>query len=308
MYLSFITGNILQKFSTDKKNIIYYPQNNMFDHSLFILDQKNHYYILDDHKTTYDMPNVVALPKNYMSLYNYNLSITNNIIGYSTSNIKRFHINSIIFTHSYRPHFIKKEDASILNSNLSREIKVFFSSNTQKSWGLKGRSYFIKYGIPHTFNILNDQDNRNKDILILNFDRAMHNNQLLSILKNNTYNCDCLDSCQTSTTDLNSILNQYKICIDLADHNIFNLLCSIAAGCKAITLKTPMISNDYSNTPGLYIAESPAEIIDLVSNLISNKTDIKQNSADISSIFSFDEFQNNITNFVDTVNQEAFIL
>ena len=29
-------------------------------------------------------------------------------------------------------HFIKKEDASILNNNLSKEIKIFFSENARK--------------------------------------------------------------------------------------------------------------------------------------------------------------------------------
>lgn len=305
MYLSFVTGNVLQKLSSNKKNIVLYPQNNLFDHAIFQLIN-NDYYIFSDNKTNYSIPNVIDLPRSHMSLYNYNLSITNNIIGYSTSNLKKFHINSIICTHSYRPHFIKKEDASILNSNLTREIKVFFSDNSRKSWGIENRYQTIKYGVPTDFQVL--KNNRVKDILILNFDKAMHNSQLLNMLKSKGYDCDTLDSCQMSSEALNKIFNEYKICIDLAEHNVINLLCAIASGCKAISLRTEMLSNDYGDVPGLYLINSPSEITEALSMLIEQKRDNSSDSSFIHSMFNFNKFSESLTNSINQINQEAFIL
>lgn len=304
MYLSFITGNILQKFSPGKKNIIFYPQNNLFDHSLFELVDHN-YYIFNDNKLNYNISNVIDLPKSYIDLYNYNLSITSNIISYSTSNLKRFHINSIIFTHSYRPHFIKKEDASILNNNLSREHKVFFSNEARDSWGMKNRSHVIKYGIPKAFKVINND--RPKDILILNLDKSIHNSQLHRILQSN-YSCDMLDSYQMDIEKINETYNQYKVCIDLAEHNVSNLLCSIAAGCKAVTFKTAMINNEYGKISGLYLAESPADIPELVDNVLKNNSNISDNSSQIADMYDFDIFAEAINDLIEQTNKEAFIL
>ncbi len=305
MYLSFITGNVLQKLSSNKKNIVFYPQNNLFDHTVFQLIDNN-YYIFGDNKTNYSIPNVIDLPQSHLSLYNYNLSITNNIIGYSTSNLKKFHINSIIFTHSYRPHFIKKEDASILNNNLSKEIKIFFSENARKSWGINHRYEVIKYGIPKEFNNLGLE--RPKDVLILNFDKAVHNSQLLRAMKSRGYECDTLDSNKMSIDQLNSICNQYKICIDFADHNVVNLLCSIASGCKAIGLKTEMLANDYGDVPGLYLINSPSEVIDTIGSIIKDTDTIEDNSVAVHEMFDFNSFSESLKNSINTINQEAFII
>lgn len=303
MYLSFTIGNILQKFSTNRKNIVYYQQNNLFDHSLFALD--NNYYLFDNNQTSYGISNAIDLPGRMTNLYNYNLSLTNNIIGYSTSNIKNFHINSIIFTHSYRPHFIKKEDASILNNNLSRELKVFFSENAKMSWGINKRSSVIKYGIPKAFNVVNK--NRDKDILILNFDKAVHNQQLLMALRSNEYSCDTLDTCHMPIDDINNKLNEYKVCIDLAEHNIINMLCAVSAGCKAVTIKTAMLNNDYRDVPGLHLLDSPSDILDNIPTILKNNENIENQSETVSNMYSFETFSNNITSFVNEINQEAFL-
>jgi len=303
MYLSFTVGNILQKFSKDKKNIVYYQQNNLFDHSLFELE--NNYYLFNSNQNNYEMPNVIDLPEKMTSLYNYNLSLTNNIIGHSTSSIQNFHINSIIFTHSYRPNFIKKEDASILNKNLERELKVFFSENSKISWGLNQRSEVIKYGIPKSFKVINRD--RDKDILILNFNKTIHNQQLLAALRSKGYSCDSLDTCFMTTSDINEKLNEYNICIDLADHNVINMLCAISAGCKVATIKTEMLNNDYNDIPGLYLLESPSDILENISTIIKNDESIEKKSEIVSNIYSFDIFSNNIIRLINQINQEAFV-
>ena len=75
-------------------------------HSFFI--SKFHYYLFNNNKKHYNIDNVIDLPNNYIPFYNYNLSCTNNIIGYTQNNFKNFHLNCIIFTHSGKPQFIKK--------------------------------------------------------------------------------------------------------------------------------------------------------------------------------------------------------
>lgn len=303
MYLSFTVGNILQKFSKDKKNIVYYQQNNLFDHNLFELE--NNYYLFNNKQNNYEIQNVIDLPQTMIHLYNYNLSLTNNIIGHPTSSIQNFHINSIIFTHSYRPNFIKKEDASILNKNLARELKVFFSENAKNSWGVNQRSEVIKYGIPKSFQVINKD--RDKDILILNFDKAIHNQQLLTALRSKGYSCDTLDTCRMPISDINIKLNEYNVCIDLADHNVINMLCAISAGCKVATIKTEMLNNDYDEIPGLYLLDSPSDILDNISTIIKNDDSIEKKSEIVSNIYSFDIFSNNITRFINEINQEAFV-
>lgn len=303
MYLNFVTGNVLQKFCSGAKNIIFYPQNNLFDHSLFEL--ANNYYIFNDNKISYNIPNVIDLPKSYISLYNYNLSITSNIIGYSTSNIKKFHVNSIICTHSYRPHFIKKEDASILENNLSNEYKVFFTQGSCESWNIRNKSMVVRYGIPTKFLVKNTD--RPKDILILNFDKAIHNEQLTQVLRSNKYTCDTLDSCQISTEKLNDIFNEYKICIDLAEHNIINLICAVAAGCQTITLKTQMLAEEYSDISGLHLVDSPSDILLSIPSLLNN-ADANNNSNQIIQSFNYDTFAQSINSLIEQTNKEAFLL
>lgn len=305
MYLSFVTGNVLQKFAKDRYNVVLYPQNNLFDHSVF--DLKNNYYIFGKNSQNYNTANVIDLPEHMISLYNYNLCMTNNIIGYSTSNLKKFHINSIIFTHSGKPNYIKKEDAAILNNNLSRELKVFFNDTSYKSWGFKNNTHVIRYGIPRAFKKQNAVSDR-KDILILNAENAIHNKQLLNMMQSQGYQCDSLDSFTHTSEELNSIFNNYKICIELAEHNISNLLAAIASGCKAVTIKTQMIDQDYSNIPGLYSFDSIASIIETIPTILAADLDTESSSKNVLQKFDFDIFADKINQLTKQANTEAFII
>ena len=309
MYLSFVNGNILQKFSKDRYNIVYYPQNNLFDYSLMLNDDYN-YFIFGNNQKDYHMPNIIDLPQSYISLYNYNLSMTNNIVGHTTNNLKQFHLNTIIFTHSYKPHYIKKEDALLINKRLTRETKVFFSEKSKESWGLNDNTHIIKYGVPQIFSNQTKQKDR-KYVLILNYENMPHNQQLYQAIKNDGYSCDIVSSCtDVSLEDINTTFNQYKICIDLADHNIFNLICSIAAGCSAVSIKTPMLHNEYSSVGGLFLVDSIASVVSQIKNVIdlTNDENSERYSHQVSNIFNYDTFKNSMKTLITRANSETFLL
>jgi len=309
MYLSFVNGNILQKFSKDRYNIVYYPQNNLFDYSLMLNDEYN-YFIFGNNQKDYYMPNIIDLPQSYISLYNYNLSMTNNIIGYTTNNLKQFHLNTIIFTHSYKPHYIKKEDALLINKRLTRETKVFFSEKSKESWGLRDNAHVIKYGIPQIFSNQTKQKDR-KDVLLLNYENMSHNQQLYQTINTEGYSCDIVSSCtDVSLDDINNTFNQYKICIDLADHNIFNLMCSIAAGCSAITIKTPMLHNEYSSVNGLFLMDSITSVVSQIKTVIdlTNDENSERCSNQVLNTFNYDTFKNSMKTLITRANSETFLL
>lgn len=306
MYLSFITGNVLQKFSKDNYNVVYQPQNNMFDTMLMSIPQHN-YYLFGDNKRDYNMPNIIDLPQKYIDLYNYNLCCTNNIIGFTSNNLKQFHLNTLIFTHSYKPSYIKKEDALLMSQRLNRETKIFFSEAAKQSWNLQGRSSVIKYGVPTQFKILKAPSER-KDILLFNSENLPHNQQLYQALKSKGYSCDMITSVVNSPEFINTQFNEYKLCIDLAEHNISNLLCAISSGCVGISLKTQMLLNDY-NIPGLILIDSINALLDDISSLLSIPDAEKESfGSEVNSTFNFSVFSKHINELMLKANTEAFIL
>jgi hypothetical protein len=307
MYLSFVTGNILQKITEDNYNIIYYPQNNIIDHCISAID-KHKYYMFGGNSLNYKIDNMIDLPDQHISLYNYNLCITNRILNYTNNpNIKQFHLNTIILTHSHKPQNIKKEDTVLMNQRVKKETKVFFSESAKNSWRLEN-SIAIKYGIPKTFQYTNDITKR-KDVLILNYDNLPHAQQIQAALINKSYSCDIMNSCKTSIEDINSTMNNYKVCIDLAEHNILNLLCGIASGCTGLTIKSPATSEEYSNINGLTFISNIEEIFPALSQILNIGDDERKNNSDsILKEFDFDNFSNIMSNIIQKANREAFIL
>ena len=308
MHLSFITGNVLQKFTKNKYNVIYNPQNNLFDIMLF-MSVEHYFYLFSNNKKNYNLSNVIDLPQDYINLYNYNIHCTNDIIGYTTSsnNIKQFHINTLIFTHSYKPSRIKKEDTVLINEALQKEQKIFFSENAQNSWNTHNNSVNIRYGIPKEFYIDKKPSDR-KDILILNYENLHHNQQLHQALLSNGYTCDISSSSINSPNFINTQFNEYKICIDLAEHNVSNLLCAVGAGCIGLSVKTPMLVNDF-NLPGLFLVDSIEHSIEIIKELLSIPDNDKELfSKEAHKTFDFDIFSKHINDLFIKANTEAFVL
>ena len=105
-------------------------------------------------------------------------------------------------------------------------------------------------------------------------------------------------------------LAKYKICIDLADHNIFNLICSIAAGCSAVSIKTPMLHNEYSSVGGLFLVDSIASVVSQIKNVIdlTNDENSERYSHQVSNIFNYDTFKNSMKTLITRANSETFLL
>lgn len=305
MHLGFATGNVLQKFVPSVYNIIYYPQNNLFDYLITALEYN--YYILGDNTTGIDLPNTIDLPNDRISLYNYNVSITNNIIGYTTNNIKHFHINSLIFTHSNKPVNIKKEDSLLMSQRLPREHKIFFTETARNSWRLENNVHVYKYGIPDNFSIQKNIKER-KEILILNTENTQYAKHIYKILSQAGINTDIIARFPADIAGINSLFNEYKICIDLAEHNIINLLCAIASGCKGLTLKQSSVPDEYSSVNGLVFINSIDDLLKTVTRVLSQIENDNDNSNDIKQQFSFEQFRQNTNEIIHKANNEAFIL
>lgn len=309
MYLGFTVGNVLQKFAGEPYNILYYPQNNCFDHSLMAIDEHKYFSIINNQaKPVLSTPNLINIHSHDLSLYNYNLAINSNIIGHSQNNtMKNFHLNSIICTHSIKPNFIKKEDLALINQKLQRDAKIFFSEAAWASWKLHN-SNLIRYGIHTDFQILNSWDERNKDVLIINTDGSPYGQQIAGALKSINLSGDILNSLSMSIGSLNHLMNQYKIIIDLAEHNIINLLCGIAAGCVGITMSHQTTTIEYENINGLIFIDQPDQLVETIKNAVVEKYDIESNSTDIKNKFQFDRFAELFNSIILKANKEAFIL
>lgn len=304
MHLGFITGNILEKFTNPNYNIIYYPQNNLFDHLIGLIDDYN-IMVFSASSDHCNIKNLTDLPSDRVNLYNYNLCISNSIIEYTKNNLKGFHLNSIICTHSQKPLYIKKEDVLLIGQRIAKEIKVFFSKAIIDSWKLNNNTYYIKYGIPDNFTYLKPHNER-KDILIINSHNPVLTEKLKSALQEKNLSCDCMDIYNLELKNINELFNEYKICIDLNTDNIINVLCSIAAGCIGITPNNE--SSEYKDLQGLFFINSLESIINTISSIMNTSYDPSTASNEIKEAFPFNEFRNNMNNLIHKANREAFIL
>jgi hypothetical protein len=193
-----------------------------------------------------------------------------------------------------------------MSQRLNKETKIFFSEAARQSWNLHGKSTVIKYGVPTEFKILKAPSER-KDILLFNSENLPHNQQLCQALKSKGYSCDIITSVVNNPEFINAKFNEYKLCIDLTEHNISNLLCSIASGCVGISLKTQMLLNDYG-IPGLILIDSINTLLDDISNLLSIPDTEKESfCSEINKNFNFSVFSKHINELMLNANTEAFI-
>jgi hypothetical protein len=304
MYLSTITGNILNKFNNQPINILYEPQRNLFDVllseceiNLFSSKGYNFLGLKNSHLT--------LLEGSQSDLFNYNVGMTNNIIGYSTQ--KKFaamHLNSIIFTHSYKPQQIKKEDMVLLDQNLAREMKVFFANDVAESWRLNNRLVY-NYGIPLD-KFYQEQNVRDNRVLLLNLEQSPNIEPLAQFLHSHNIQVDILTELHFDVDILRELFNKYAVCVDLGDHNIVNLLTAIACGCKGVTYATPMIMNNYASVPNIYTARTVQDLITSIKQALESSLVEYKNYFE--SHFPFETFKQNTINLINKANNEAYII
>lgn len=304
MHLGFITGNILEKFTNPNYNIIYYPQTNIFDHLIGLVNNFNIMVFMDspDHC---QIKNLADIPSKRINLYSYNLCISNNLIEYTQNNVKDFHLNTIICIHSAKSPHIKKEDTVLISQKINNEIKIFFTESVKNSWKLHTNNiHYIKYGIPDDF-MYSKPHNERKDILIINSQNSMITKQLMELLKPKNLICDCLDVYNSSIADLNTLFNSYKVCIDLNIDNVINIMCAIASGCIGIMPNTS--STEYQDLQGLFFINSLDDILNTIDSILNNSYDPTTASENIKRAFPFDEFKNSMNNLIHKANREAFL-
>lgn len=304
MYLSSITGNVLNKFNNQKINILYEPQYNLFDVlisqcDLRIFCSKNSRF------KNLENSNTTMFDNNQFDLFNYNVGITNNILAYSTNRkFSQLHLNSIIFTHSFKPNSLKKEDLLLLNNNLNKDKKVFFTKEALESWRLDNNAVY-SYGIPLD-KFFDEKNVRQNKVLLIDIENSPHTATLCQYLKNHNIEIDILTTLDFNVNSLRAMFNQYSVCIDLNEYNIINLLVAICCGCNAITYSTNMIMNNFSDTPNLFTARTVQDLIQTINSALNSP--VMDHTKYFEENYSFEEFKNNTTNLILEANNRAYTI
>lgn len=223
-------------------NVLYYDTKSLFDKIINYLDWMNPLY--QDSINQYPIPYSTIMRSDTIDFFRKNQYI--NEYGY------------LFLFHHQSYGFLKKEDISILATNINRYNKISFSSDTIK-WNLS-KIYHMKYGVPEL-----DYEYRGnkKSIIVLNFNNNQQSHILYSILRQHFPDIGLITNNQLSLKNIYENISEYKICIDL--DNYYNLLVGCSVGAYGIT-NTP--SQD--NTCIFSITDASA-VIELAKTLM-NKT------------------------------------
>jgi len=305
MYLSQSIGNIVQKFNNQQTNIIYDLSGTIFD--LHIGLCRESLYCIDDKLLINDQNmRLSCIRSDQIDLMNFTSALNNNILGYA-SNMKYipFHLNVGIFTHNNKPIQIKKEDLLLINNNLTRTKRIFFSKTIADSWKLPDAE-IIQYGVDRSsFYETNPVENRTNKILLISH-QSQNLNIIKQILLNNQIEFDVLDTIPFDVAEVRETLNRHKICIDFSE-NITNLITAISCGCVGISHNTNNLKDSFISTPNLYFGDSISDIIQITKSLQQTyvRSDIKNY---FESHFNFNTFRDNITRIINTLHRETFYI
>lgn len=311
MYLTQPISNILQKFNNQTINIYYEPYHNMIDVMLGLCELN--LYCFDKDLIDKDIgPNLDLsfCHSHQIDLFNYNMAISNNILSYaSNQKFLSAHLNTIIFVANNKPAQLKKEDLLLMDNNLSKVTKVFFDKKQAESWKFKNYE-LVNYGIPlDKFNVTSQYDERNKKVLLLNFNGSNNDGiRILSqILQNNNIPFDIINQLPYNTEQIRQMFNQYAICVELNERNISNVLVSIACGCIGLSYDANDLGVSYHAVPNLYFGKTIYDIANGVISLLSDQkpqdhTDYFENN------FSFPSFKESMKNLTHNLNKGTFYL
>lgn len=288
-HTSFATYNTLHKLLDQSKRILYDPSNSLFDKILEdtgieIYHQNN--------------PNIMD--------YTYDAYISNNFIKHSTDRnnlIQICHLHDVLFIHEPLNSKFKKEDRVILNNNLKNTYKILLHDSLNNSWNyLTDKIFTIKYGIDMPDIDLNKPRN---DILIMNLKKNNQLNLIHQHLKNTFPSTTMLTD--ISNNDWKTIYNtisSYKIIID--EGSIFNQLIAAYCGCVIIT---PQINFD-KQIIGYFNINDFGSVFGSMRSILDSydSNDFSSQINYIKQEYPFDNFKNQITNLLQTIKQEVFIL
>ena len=295
MRMNLLTSNVLHQILEPEINVVYNSENGVFDKILFSLDIN--FFNFNNNKSYHE--NYRNLPETHIDLYSYDLYIDNSIINYKkNSDITRsLHVNSLIFEHNNKHNQLKKEDVSILNSQLNRVKKIFFDEDYAKSWNLSN-SLLINYGVPlDIFKSLNAVEK--KDILVYYGSNKILGEQVRNYLK-----ADIIEDIdKKSLNDLNKIFNEYRLFVDMTN-NLCLSLCSICSGCNV-----SILSDRNKNIPGIYFYNNIEDIIKSANIVLNQNTPYESVTDYISNYCNYELFKTNIYTIIkDIAKREAYII
>jgi len=307
MRLTAMSSSIIHQVMENQINVIYQPDNSLFDHILCSCINEINYYMLSPPHICNIADNCYSLSEVEIDLYNYDICISNEIVSFinqKNNNFSHaFHATNLIFQHKHRPNIIKKEDVALINQRIHAINKIFFDSHVMDTWNCKN-AQLIPYGIPLDL-FTNNSEERNLDILILGnngpiIQKIYHHFNSMDI------RCEVINNMNIlNIQDISKKFKESTIVIDLQDNTI-NQLCALACGCKVAC-----ISNYDNSITQVHKYRSVDGIVEYcVKQLGENNHNIsyKEIKEYLEDNYSYGKFKEEISQIMESNKRKAFIL
>lgn len=278
-----------------QKNIVYEPKNSLLDNFLYLTD--DNYFILENNTYATNIDNVINLPNNHIGLYNYHFLMTHNIEKHINDTISAgMHIPILFIVDQVKAY--KKEDKHIIQQKLNNHTKLYLNENSFQSFKSNSKSILTKVGIPvEHFQSSSDFEER-KDIAI--FDYGSVTQQLKFALEQNGMSCTLINT-KINLETLNYLFNRHKICLDISDNYLVNLMSALCCGCRTITTKNnPVIS------PFINHIDLNDNIISTIKELSSSKPDVKEQVEYVKEKYPFEPFKQTLKQIINDISHEVY--
>lgn len=278
MSINYQINNISHGLSVYKKfinlNIYYNPINSLYNLSIQDIDGYN---FIDE----------TIINKYYIP---YGITIINDPIKIiENNNLYNNYSNKILFFHEDISSHFKKEDIYLINNNISRYKKYSFIPNIANKFS---DVEIIKYGFEQ--NAQNMHKDRTNDVIILYSNNSRQAETLQHFIKSKYSNVGMLNTKEiTDKSTIVSLLNTYKVCIDI--NNYYNVLLSVSCGCYGLGAGFPENNNFIHNIEDFNL------INDIINKLLHEYNDsyINETQKYIIDNYSYETFKLNIKNIID---------
>ena len=305
MRLTAMSSSIIHQVLSDEINVIYEPDNSLFDHILCTCTPEINYHVFSNHIYALS-ENCHNLPSSHIDIYDYDICLSNEIMNLVQSKSpigQTFHITDLIFQHRHKPPQMKKEDLSLINHKTKNKSKIFFSQAVMSSWGCEN-SQLISYGIPLNLFTSNNND-RNANVLILSYNETV-SQQIQNHFSSRNIQCEIINSFnQLSINEAVDKFNQYRIVVDL-NNTAINQLCALACGCNVVAL-----SDQPALTPSINTHRSVDSVVaycDALLNKADKISDHEEIKNHLDTNFNYNKFQTSIAEIMEFNKRKAFIL
>lgn len=298
MQLSFMIDNTVFRTTSTKapqKNIVYEPKSSLLDNFIYLTD--DNYFILENNTYTTNIDNVINLPNNHIGLYNYHFLMTHNIEKHINDTMSAgMHIPILFIIDQVKSY--KKEDKHIIHQKLNNHTKLYLNENTFQTFNSNNKSILIKIGIPIKYFQASANFEDRKDIAI--FDYGPVTQQLKFALEQNKVSCTLINT-KINLETFNYLFNRHKICLDISDNYLTNLLPALCCGCKAITTKSnPVIS------PFINHIDLNDNIVSIIKDLASSVPDNKAHIEYVKDKYPFEPFKQTLKQIINDISHEVY--